>query len=182
VGRSDELTTMSSQKTERADARRLALSPQRRARGCPGLLPGVPVVLPACGASTHGPARRHSGWCFRATAHAADVASRGLLRPGGTAGGRCGDRALAGRVGGRRGRVASTHARARRSAGIPGRRGYRSPNTSCHSTWAWSPRTVRHDCQVMRRMTSVMARPMSGSAIGRPIATTTAEAMTASDT
>jgi len=31
-------------------------------------------------------------------------------------------------------------------------------------------------------MTSVMARPMSGSAIGSPMATTTADAMTASET
>ena len=34
----------------------------------------------------------------------------------------------------------------------------------------------------MRRITRVMARPMSGSATGRPSATTTAEAITASET
>ena len=49
----------------------------------------------------------------------------------------------------------------------------------CACSW---PRTVRHDCHVMRRMTNVIARPMSGSAIGTPRATTAAEAMTASDT
>ena len=41
------------------------------------------------------------------------------------------------------------------------------------------PRTVLHDCQVMRRITSVMPKPMSGSAIGAPSATTIAEATTA---
>src|SRR6266508_3217095 len=35
-------------------------------------------------------------------------------------------------------------------------------------------RTVRHDCHVMRRITSVIARPISGSAIGAPRETTTA--------
>jgi hypothetical protein len=35
---------------------------------------------------------------------------------------------------------------------------------------------------VLRRITAVMAVPMSGSAIGRPIATTVAEAMTAGET
>ena len=49
----------------------------------------------------------------------------------------------------------------------------------CACSW---PRTVRHDCHVMRRMTRVIARPMSGSAIGMPMATTAAEATTASDT
>ena len=34
----------------------------------------------------------------------------------------------------------------------------------------------------MRKMTAVMARPISGSAMGNPIATTAAEATTASDT
>ena len=34
----------------------------------------------------------------------------------------------------------------------------------------------------MRRITSVIARPISGSAIGTPIATTAAEATTASET
>jgi hypothetical protein len=43
-------------------------------------------------------------------------------------------------------------------------------------------RTVRHECRVMRRMTSAMARPMSGSAISRPSETTAALAITASDT
>ena len=46
--------------------------------------------------------------------------------------------------------------------------------------WACEPpRTVTHDCQVMRRMTAVMARPMRGSATGRPMATMVALAMTA---
>ena len=44
--------------------------------------------------------------------------------------------------------------------------------------WGW-PRTVCQDCQVMRRITSVMARPMSGSAMSAPIATAAAEAITA---
>ena len=45
---------------------------------------------------------------------------------------------------------------------------------------AQSPsRTVRQDCRVMRRITSVIARPMSGSAISRPMATTAALATTA---
>ena len=47
--------------------------------------------------------------------------------------------------------------------------------------WSW-PRTVRHDCHVMRRITKVIARPMSGSATGRPMATTAADAITASET
>ena len=34
----------------------------------------------------------------------------------------------------------------------------------------------------MRRITSVMASPISGSAIGTPAATTAADAITASDT
>ena len=41
------------------------------------------------------------------------------------------------------------------------------------------PRTVRQDCQVMRRITSVIARPISGSAMSSPIATTAALATTA---
>jgi hypothetical protein len=41
------------------------------------------------------------------------------------------------------------------------------------------PRTVRQDCQVILKITPVIARPMSGSAIGAPSATTTAEATTA---
>jgi len=43
-------------------------------------------------------------------------------------------------------------------------------------------RTVTQDCPVIRRITSVMTRPMTGSAKGTPIATTAAEAITASDT
>ncbi len=39
-----------------------------------------------------------------------------------------------------------------------------------------------HESSVMRRITMVIARPMSGSAIPRPSATTAAEAMTASET
>ena len=50
------------------------------------------------------------------------------------------------------------------------------------SWWSW-PRTVCQDCQVMRRMTSVIARPMSGSAIGSAERDDRrAEAMTASET
>jgi hypothetical protein len=41
---------------------------------------------------------------------------------------------------------------------------------------------ARQDSQVMRRITTVMARPMSVSAIGTPSATTAAEATTASET
>ena len=41
---------------------------------------------------------------------------------------------------------------------------------------------VIHDCQVMWRMTPVMARPIKGSATGAPTATAAAEAITASDT
>src|SRR4029077_7860774 len=48
-----------------------------------------------------------------------------------------------------------------------------SPYGSCR----W-PRTVRQDCHVMRRITSVMARPMSASATGAPSATTAADAIT----
>lgn len=52
-----------------------------------------------------------------------------------------------------------------------------------HGQCAWSPvRTVLQDCQVMRRMTAVMTRPMIGSPIGTPIATTRADATTASET
>jgi hypothetical protein len=43
-------------------------------------------------------------------------------------------------------------------------------------------RTVRQESHVMRGITSVIARPISGSAIGKPIATTTALAITASET
>ena len=39
-------------------------------------------------------------------------------------------------------------------------------------------RTVPHDCQVIRRITAVIARPMIGSAMSSPSATTTAEATT----
>lgn len=42
--------------------------------------------------------------------------------------------------------------------------------------------TGRHDCQVIRMMTSVITSPMSGSPIGAPRATTTALQMTPSDT
>ena len=42
-----------------------------------------------------------------------------------------------------------------------------------------SERTVDHDCQVMRRITSEIASPMSGSAICRPSATSAAVATTA---
>ena len=44
------------------------------------------------------------------------------------------------------------------------------------------PRTVSQERQVMRRITRVIARPISGSAIGTPSATTAAEATTASET
>src|SRR4051812_39686208 len=44
------------------------------------------------------------------------------------------------------------------------------------------PETVRHDCQVTRRITSVIARPIIGSAIGAPSATTMALATTPSET
>ena len=40
-------------------------------------------------------------------------------------------------------------------------------------------RTVCHECHVMRRITSVIARPINGSAIGTPSATTAALATTA---
>ena len=40
-------------------------------------------------------------------------------------------------------------------------------------------RMVFQDCQVMRRMTIVIASPIRGSAIGSPMATAVAEAMTA---
>ena len=43
-------------------------------------------------------------------------------------------------------------------------------------------RTVRHDCRVIRRITNVMARPISGSATSSPSATTAALAITASET
>ena len=50
----------------------------------------------------------------------------------------------------------------------------------CSSACSWSrPVTVRHDCQVIRRITSVIARPMSGSPTSRPSATTAALATTA---
>jgi len=45
--------------------------------------------------------------------------------------------------------------------------------------WECPARTVARDCQVMRRITSVIARPIKGSAIGAPSATTIAEAITA---
>jgi hypothetical protein len=43
-------------------------------------------------------------------------------------------------------------------------------------------RTVIHDCQVIRRITIVIASPISGSAISAPNATRTALATTPSDT
>ena len=59
-----------------------------------------------------------------------------------------------------------------------GSQGHGGKGSQC--AWPTSPlRTVTHDCQVMRRMTTVMPRPMSGSAIGNPIATTIALAITA---
>ncbi|HYZ28992.1 MAG TPA: polyprenol monophosphomannose synthase [Thermoleophilaceae bacterium] len=44
------------------------------------------------------------------------------------------------------------------------------------------PRTVRHDSHGIRRITPVIASPMSGSATGNPRETTIAEATTASET
>ena len=57
-------------------------------------------------------------------------------------------------------------------------------NASAHETQPWVRRctepsfacTVRHDCQVIRRITIVIPSPMSGSATGTPAATTAAEA------
>lgn len=42
-----------------------------------------------------------------------------------------------------------------------------------------APTTVRHEFQVILRITAVIARPISGSAIDRPRATTMALATTA---
>src|SRR5829696_2751544 len=47
------------------------------------------------------------------------------------------------------------------------------------SSWACVPRTVCQDCQVIRRITRVIASPMSGSAMSSPSATTAALATTA---
>jgi Co/Zn/Cd efflux system component len=48
-----------------------------------------------------------------------------------------------------------------------------------YHVWPGSARTVWKDCHVMRRITSVMARPMSGSAMRAPTATAIALATTA---
>src|SRR5215208_2168317 len=46
-------------------------------------------------------------------------------------------------------------------------------------SWACVPRTVSQDCQVIRRITRVIASPINGSAMSRPSATTAALATTA---
>lgn len=56
----------------------------------------------------------------------------------------------------------------------------------CHplveAQWEWwwcPPRTVHHESQVILMITAVIPRPISGSAIGKPMATTMALATTA---
>ena len=70
----------------------------------------------------------------------------------------------------------------RRALDGHGPRSVKEPGSSpeqSRAQWACAwPRTVDHDCQVIRRITSVMPRPIRGSATGKPSATTIALAIT----
>jgi branched-subunit amino acid ABC-type transport system permease component len=60
----------------------------------------------------------------------------------------------------------------------------RPPDRTRQTAWSWSApwQIVCHERQVIRRMTSVIANPINGSTTGTPTATTTALAITASET
>src|SRR3954453_7889990 len=58
------------------------------------------------------------------------------------------------------------------------RRRSRASGAGRRAVYAAQPRTVRHDCHEMRRISSVIASPIRGSATSRPSATTAALATT----